>query len=141
MKLDTIPAKQELINILGTALYDVWTVLCLSIETHYDMEKSWSTGGKQWTYEYKYRKGGKTLCALYIKEHAIGCLIIYGKQEQAVFEAQCDTFPEQIQTLYRETQAYHDGKWLMIPVQDTAVFTYIVRLLYMKRKPNRKAMI
>ena len=26
------------------------------------MERLWNTGGKNWTYEYKYRRGGKTLC-------------------------------------------------------------------------------
>ena len=31
----------------------------------YDMERLWNTGGKDWTYEYKYRRGGKTLCCLY----------------------------------------------------------------------------
>ena len=28
----------------------------------------WNKGGKAWAYEYKYRQGGKTLCALYARE-------------------------------------------------------------------------
>ena len=28
----------------------------------------WNNGGRKWKYEYKYRRGRKTLCALYAKE-------------------------------------------------------------------------
>ena len=61
-----IPASEDIENLIGTDLYDVWNSLCQRIEKSYEMEQLWNRGGKAWTYEYTYRKGGKTLCALYL---------------------------------------------------------------------------
>ena len=41
-------------------------------------------------------------------------------------------------TIYDETQTYHDGKWLMFEPTDTSLFDDFIRLLGIKRKPNRK---
>ena len=63
-----IPTSEKIENLIGEDLYYVWTSLCQLIEQKYEMERLWNNGGKTWTYEYKYRRGGKTLCALYAKE-------------------------------------------------------------------------
>ena len=60
-------------ELLGQSLFQIWQKLCLAIDEKYDMERLWNTGGKNWTYEYKYRRGGKTLCCLpkgYISKEA-----------------------------------------------------------------------
>jgi hypothetical protein len=41
--------------------------------------KLWNTDGKNCTYEYKYCKGGKTLCYLFAKSNCLGFMIILGK--------------------------------------------------------------
>ena len=48
-------------------------------------------GGKNWTYEYKYRRGGQPLCSLYAKDNCIGFMIIFGKDERIKFEDIRDT--------------------------------------------------
>ena len=63
--LDTIPGKKEMADLVGEPLYDIWNKLCALIDEKYDMDCLWNKGGKAWKYEYKYRRGGKTLCALY----------------------------------------------------------------------------
>ena len=50
------------------------------------MDSSWNKGGKAWKYEYKYRRGGKTLCALYAREHCVGFMIILGKAKRLKFD-------------------------------------------------------
>ena len=65
--LKTIPTPAMLEELLGPALYAAWQALCQAIEERYDMDRLWDSGGKSWTYEYKYRRGGKTLCSLYAK--------------------------------------------------------------------------
>ena len=62
---DIIPDPGQMTALLGDSLYEVWNQLCALIESAYDMDRLWGKGGKAWTYEYKYRRGGKTLCALY----------------------------------------------------------------------------
>ena len=60
--LENIPSQSTLTELIGQSLFEVWQALCSAIDEKYDMERLWNTGGKNWTYEYKYRRGGKTLC-------------------------------------------------------------------------------
>lgn len=136
--LDTIPGKEELTALLGKSLYDVWNQLCAFINKQYDMDRLWGKGGKAWIYEYKYRRGGKTLCALYAKEHGMGFMVILGKDERLKFEAERENFSKEVQKLYDGAQTYHDGKWIMFEPVDTSLFDDFMKLLRIKRKPNRK---
>lgn len=132
------PTPEILKNLIGKQLYSVWISLCRFIEQRYDMERLWNPGGKAWTYEYKYRRGGKTLCAFYIKENVLGFMVILGKDERAKFETGRSSFSEEVQTIYDEATTYHDGKWIMLELKNTDWFDDIERILLIKRKPNLK---
>lgn len=136
--LDTIPGAEEMITLVGESRYNVWNQLNALIEEKYDMECTWNKGGKAWNYEYKYRRGGKTLCALYARENCVGFMVILGKDERLRFETDKDNYSKEVQKIYDETQTYHDGKWLMFEPKDTSLFDDFIRLLRIKRKPNRK---
>ncbi|MCI9339832.1 MAG: DUF3788 family protein [Dorea sp.] len=43
-----------------------------------------------------------------------------------------------VQRIYDETQTYHDGKGMMFEPTDTTLFDDFIRLLRIKRRPNRK---
>ena len=132
-----IPTPETLEALTGKELYDLWTSLHQLIEQKYNMEQMWNHGGKKWTYEYKYRRGGKTLCALYAKEQTIGFMVILGKDERTKFESMREMLSNEDQKIYDETTTFHDGKWLMFELKDTSLFNDIERLLSIKRKPNR----
>jgi hypothetical protein len=102
------------------------------------MDCLWSEGGKAWTYEYKYRRGGKTLCALYAKEECVGFMVILGKDERFKFENNRENYSKEVQRIYDEAKTYHDGKWIMFEPVDTSMFDDLMKLLSIKRKPNRK---
>lgn len=131
------PDTQALPALLGPSLLNVWMGLCSAIEEKYDMEHLWNSGGKAWTYEYKYRKGGKTLCALYAREGCVGFMVIFGQRERERFEAERETYAVQVVQAYDEAQTYRDGKWIMFTPTDTCLFDDFIRLLQIKRKPNR----
>ena len=136
--LDMIPGAEEMTALVGKPLYEVWNQLCALIEENYDMDRLWNQGGKAWTYEYKYRRGGKTLCALYARENCIGFMVILGKEERLKFETERGSYSEEVQSVYDESPTYHDGKWMMFEPADTSLFEDFIRLLGIKRKPNRK---
>ena len=136
--LDKTPDKKEMVALIGQLLYAVWQELCAVIDEKYDMECLWNNGGKAWTYEYKYRRGGKTLCALYARENCVGFMVILGKDERTKFEAGRNNYSELVQKIYDETKTYHDGKWLMFEPVDTSLFGDFMQILAIKRKPNRK---
>ena len=134
--LDTIPNEEEMIALVGKSLYNVWKKLCAFIDEQYDMDCLWNKGGKAW--KYKYRRGGKTLCALYARENCVGFMIILGKDERSKFEADRGNYSKEVQEIYDEAQTYHDGKWIMFEPVDTSMFDDFMKLLCIKRKPNRK---
>ncbi|WP_417010232.1 DUF3788 domain-containing protein [Bacteroides congonensis] len=132
-----IPTPETLENLIGKELYNVWTSLCQLIEQKYNMEQLWNYGGKAWKYEYKYRRGGKTLCALYAREQTFGFMVILGKDERAKFELQREAFSNETLKTYDEATTFHDGKWIMFELKDASLFSDMERLLSIKRKPNR----
>lgn len=136
--LEKIPTESSMIELLGRSLYEIWQQLCSTIDEKYEMDRIWNSGGKKWTYEYKYRRGGKTLCCLYAKSNCIGFMIIFGKDERAKFEDIRDTFSDSICKQYDEAKTYRDGKWVMFEPTDTTEFDDYIKLLAIKRKPNKK---
>lgn len=135
---DMMLCGKELMALVGESLYRVWTQLCACIDERYEMDGLWGKGGKAWRHEYKYRRGGKTLCALYARENCIGFMVILGRDERIKFEADRESYSQETQKVYDEAQTYHDGKWIMFEPVDTSMFQDFVRLLEIKRKPNRK---
>lgn len=136
--LENIPNDEEMISLVGQPLYDVWTKLCAVIDERYNMERLWNSGGKAWKYEYKYRRGGKTLCSLYARDNCVGFMIIFGKKEREKFENDRQNYTEKVQSIYDEAKTYHDGKWMMFLLDDTSMFEDFIKLLEIKRKPNIK---
>ncbi|MGN0608287.1 MAG: DUF3788 domain-containing protein [Oscillospiraceae bacterium] len=132
-----MPSNSAVEELIGASKLNIWNSLTESIESLYDMDKLWNKGFGDWIYEYKYRRGGKTLCTFYAKQDTANILIIFGKAEREKFEAQRNNFSEQILAIYDTTQTYHDGKWLWIPIDDTLSFDDILNMLKIKRKPNR----
>lgn len=136
--LEKVPTNEQMIALIGQPLFEVWIKLSDMIESKYDMERLWNSGGKKWTYEYKYRRGGKSLCALYAKENVFGFMIIFGKDERVKFEANRSDYSLNVQRIYDEATTYHDGKWMMFELTDSSLFSDMEKLLLIKRKPNKK---
>ena len=135
--LDFIPSAEEMRRLVGESRYDIWHKLDALIVEKYDMDCLWNKGGKAWKYEYKYRRGGKTLCALYARENCVGFMIILGKDERLKFEADREHYTKEVQETYDGAQTFHDGKWIMFEPADASLFDDFMRLLRIKRKPNR----
>lgn len=136
--LDKIPSGKELSELIGENNYNVWEDICKMVDNLYDMEHIWNSGGKKWKYEYKYRRGGKTLCTLYARENCFGFMIILGKDERNKFEGSRKTYSKEVQQNYDDATTYHDGKWIMFKLNNITLLTDIANLLAIKRKPNKK---
>lgn len=130
--------KEELIELVGINKVMSFESIVESINSLYDMEKSWNNGGKKWTYEYKFRKGNKTLCAIYFKKDVLGLMIIFGKDERNKVELIRGELSSEILTEYDKAETFHDGKWVMFNINDTSLLEDIMKLIYVKRKPNKK---
>ena len=130
--------KEQLTNLLSKETLLVWNELTEVIDSLYDVDRLWDKGFGNWKVEYKYRRGGKTLCTFYAKEDAANLLIIYGKVEREKFEEIKDSLSKPMQDIYERTEVLHDGKWLWIPIDDKIEIEDIIAMLKIKRRPNRK---
>lgn len=135
---EDLSSKEQLTALLGEPLRNVWNQLCDRIDELYEMDRLWNDGGKAWDLEYKYRRGGKTLCALYAKKDCFGFMVILGKDERARFESDRESYSEAVQKVYDDARTYHDGKWIMFEPTDDSQFDDYLRLLAIKIRPNRK---
>lgn len=131
------PAGHNLQKLLDKPLYVIFEKLIAEIESRYALDRVWHSAGKKWTYELKFRKGSKTICSLLFGEGVFGFMVIFGKPEQARFEAQCGNFSPVIVGAYDAATAYHDGKWLLFDAQEDC-FADFMKLLLIKRKPDIK---
>lgn len=131
------PKNDELNNLLGQEIFAIWKNLCIEINNRYDINVAWNNGGKAWKYEYKFSKGGKTLCGLYARAGTAGFMIIFGEAERGKVEQIRHELGEKTMTVYDEAKIYRDGKWVMFPLEEE-LFKDFIRLLAIKRKPNKK---
>ncbi|MEA4823596.1 MAG: DUF3788 domain-containing protein [Clostridiaceae bacterium] len=133
--LKEIPTREELRALFGDEKLAAWERMARLVDSLYDMETLWNDGGKRWKIEYKYRRGGKTLCCLYADEGRFGLMIIFGLEERARVEALWDTLSTGTIRVYDEAATYHDGKWVMF--DETLPDLDLTRLLAVKRRPNK----
>lgn len=126
------PYIEDLCRVLGPSSA-AWITLVGYLRVHYAMNELWDGSN-----ELKFRRGGKTLVTLYINEGHFTVLLIYGKAERAVFEEQISAFPDDLRRLYEESRTYHDGKWMFLNVYDETLLPGLIRMLTIKKKPNRK---
>lgn len=113
--------------------FDAFMDLLRFIRVNYVIDELWD--GKE---ELKFRRSGKTLITLCLKENCFNALIIFGKAERAVFDEVRGQFSDFICNYYDNSTTYHDGKWMFIDIDGKAHLDEIIEMLKIKKKPNRK---
>ena len=135
--LTELPLAEELKNCMGSKAITAWNKICDFIGQNYDMESLWDKGGKYGKYVLRFKKGGKTLCTLYVRDDQFGCWIILGQNERDRFEKSRDDFTDEFQNIYNAANVFRDGKWIMIEVSDDHLVDDIKKMLMIKKKPNK----
>lgn len=130
--------KEQVMRLLPEKAMEIWDEMTAAIDALYDVDRLWDKGFGCWQVEYKYRRGGKTLCTFYAREGEAVLLITYGKAEREKFDLIRDTLSVNLQKINDETKTLHDGKWLWIPLDDVLQTEDVMAMLKIKRRPNRK---
>ncbi len=86
----------------------------------------------------KFRQGRRTIVSINLQDDHYDIRIVFGKAEREKFEAVRHEFPPEIHELYDGTRTYHDGKRLLINVDNLYTFEAVKKLILIKKKPNRK---
>jgi len=117
-----------------------WEKLVGNIRFFYVMDELWDEG-KPTNKHYnnlRFRRGGKTLVTLCIREGYFIACVVLGREEREKFDELREAFGEIVCKVYDDEETLHDGKWLGFEVRDESLIDDIIRLLNIKRKPNRK---
>jgi len=140
-KKNTIKPYSEVEEKLGKASV-AWEKLTGHIRFYYEMDELWEEGNPTHKHHsnLRFRRGGKTLITLCIREGYFIAAMVLGNDERDKFERQRKKFGKEVQKEYDDAEVYHDGKWLGFDVKDELLIDDVVRLLEIKRKPNRKIM-
>lgn len=128
--------REELERLVGINKVNIFYHITDVITSLYETEQIWNNGGRKWTYEYKFRKSGKTLCAFYFKENTLGFMIIFGKDERIKVEEIRNELSSDVIKTYDDAQTFHDGKWVMLNITDYLISEDIKKLLFIKKKPT-----
>ena len=133
----SLVTKTNEFNLLFNQLTDenkaIWSYLVGCFRTLYVMDELWHEKG-----EMKFRWSSKTLVTLYLKSDKITALVIFGKAQRERFDRESAGFSQYINQYYADSKTFHDGKWMFIDVHSIDVAKEIIRLIEMKKKPNRK---
>ena len=136
-----IKPYEQVKAMLGSAS-PAWEKLTGHIRFYYAMDELWDEGKPTHKHynNLRFRRGGKTLTTFCIREGYFIACVVLGKDEREKFDEQRETFGETVRKEYDETHTYHDGKWLGFEVRDESLIDDIIRLIHIKRKPNRKVL-
>ena len=86
----------------------------------------------------KFRQGKKTILSINIHKEYYDFQIIFDKAEREKFEARIKEFPKTIQNLYNNSNALHDGLWMLIRVDNLEILDAVKQMILIKKNPNRK---
>jgi hypothetical protein len=86
----------------------------------------------------KFRQGKKTIVSINFYNDHYCFQLILGKSEREKFDAQRNEFSKAIQDLYDKEHTLHDGKWLLIRVDNLVDLEEVKKLILIKKNPNRK---
>ncbi|MBF0011822.1 DUF3788 family protein [Enterococcus casseliflavus] len=134
-----IKSYDEVKTMLGSAS-EAWEMLVGYIRNYYIMDELWAEGNPNHKHYHnlRFRRGGKTLITLSIRQGYFIASIVLGKRERETFEEERELLSKKVSYIYDQAKTYHDGKWLGFDIYDNSLCENIIRLLSIKRKPNRK---
>lgn len=129
-----MPTEDELYSSLGSEAKDAWVQLMSFAEEHYDHVAEWNYGGKNYGWNFRYRKSGKTLFNMFPEKKGFTILLVLGKKEIEGYQDRCTEFSDAFRSVYDSAAQYHDGKWLWIRIEAAGQLEDIQRMILIKRK-------
>jgi len=117
-----------------------WEKLIGYIRFYYEMDEIWAEGKPTHKHfnNLFIKRSGKALMSLHLRDGFFLVSVTLGGKERDKFEEQRAAFGETVCNKYDAADTMHDGKWLGFEVRDDSLIDDIIRLVQIKRKPNRK---
>jgi len=124
---------------LGARAFKRWEELTRFIHDTYPgvFQPEWLYAGKNHGWSLRFKKS-KPLCTFVPERGRFKVLAVFGAAEREKVEEILPTINSHVRGDYESATTYHDGKWVLVEVDSTAVMRDVERLLLLKRKPPRR---
>jgi len=138
-KPDHPPSDDEVSRWLGRKADQYWKRVTELIQQLYPevFAPEWLYGGRKHGWSLRYKKS-KSFCTLIPEKNRFALLIVFGTEERARVETIKKDLSKDVRTAYDKATTYHDGKWLLLSIDDENVLEDVKKLLAIKRKPKIK---
>ncbi len=122
---------------VGKSAHQYWKRVAVLIEQAYPgvFDPEWLFGGKKHGWSLRYKKN-KSFCTFIPEKNRFALLIVFGAEERAKVEALKPGLSPRTQRAYDEATTYHDGKWLLLIIDEDRAVDDAMRLLSAKRRPK-----
>jgi hypothetical protein len=134
-KRDNPPSASEVKDWIGSEAYGYWEKVSQLIDHNYTdvFNPEWLYGGQKHGWSLRYKKN-KSFCTFIPEKGRFGLLIVFGADERDKVEAVRDRLSAKTMKVYDSAATYHDGKWVLLNVNNDKVFKDVELLLDVKRK-------
>jgi len=133
----TIPDEDIIKDWIGAKNFKLWEKLRKYVNENYEgvfQQDDWIFGGKKHGWSLRYKKS-KSFCSLIPEKGKFRLLVVFGADERERAEAILPLLNPAIKQAYDEATTYHDGKWALFTVNNSALLNDLQSLLSVKRKP------
>lgn len=135
---EPLPTFEELRSFIGSPALKIFDQLIAFLDEHYDFAGEIYFGGKNYGVMVRYRKNGKTLLGIFPERNGFSIVLVYGKKEVESFEKTKSEFSDYLRGIFDTTKQYHDGRWLLIRVEDGQYYDELIKMIKIKKKPSQK---
>lgn len=127
------PTESEILAALGVAA-PLWELLTTYVHEAYAIEPTFYPPSKNYGWDVKYRKGGKTLLSLTPDEGGFVALVVLGEKEtEAARELELGPH---VRGVFDDARQLRDGRWLFVRVESERDVEDLEALLAVKRRPR-----
>lgn len=130
---NTRPTLEELAEYVGNPLFPRF---CQEIKEAYHCQETieYSRCGLEPGWNVKFKKAGKALCTLYLREGFFTAMVVVGRREQAAVEAALPECTDRLRAVYQRTRECNGQRWLMIDLEDEDdLYKDVLRLIRIRR--------
>ena len=128
------PSIAEIGDSIGLPLFEVF---CRYMDEEYQAVRKIEYSKDVWArgWNVKFRKAGKSLCAVYPKNKYFTVLVVVSNKEKERVENMLPYLSGELQELYRNTKEGNGQRWLMIDLySDDEVYQDVLQLIRIRRE-------
>ena len=129
---DTRPTLEELAEYVGNPLFPRF---CREIKDTYQCREAieYSRCGLEPGWNVKFKKSGKALFTLYLREGFFTAMVVVGRKEQEAVEAALPQATGRLRAVYQQTRACNGQRWLMLDLEDQdGLYQDVLRLIQIR---------